>query len=465
MCMFITTANTTDTIPRPLLDRMEVIELASYTDEEKLQIAKSHLLPKQMKEHGLNKGPAPDVTMTPSGQIIPDYTRESGVRVLERQAGRRVPEGGYAVCWTGAVKRVTVTEKDLPELSGRAALSPRRSIADRERGRRGERPGLDRGGRRDAGGGGQRHGRHRQAGAHRQPGRRDEGVRSGGPELPPQPGASSWAFDPDFYKNKDIHVHFPEGAVPKDGPSAGIAIATAMLSALTDRKVKAGHRHDRRDHPAGPGAAHRRTEGKDHGGPAQRHPHGADPRRTTSGTWRRSTRRSGRRCSSCRWSTVDQVFDARCSARGARRSTAAGGHSAAFACRIGERHGRRPCGSKGGETMPLNFNKAEFVRSAGEPKDFLRDGLPQFAFAGRSNVGKSSVINRLVGRKNLAYVGASPGKTTHINYFLDRPAGPIWWICRAMAMPRSPRLRRSAGRRLMETLFPARRRMPSPPAC
>ena len=62
--------------------------------------------------------------------------------------------------------------------------------------------------------------------------------------------------------------------------------------------------------------------------------------------------------------------------------------------------------------MPLNFAKAGFVRSAGKPADFLRDGLPQFAFAGRSNVGKSSVINRLVGRKNLAYVGASPGKTT-----------------------------------------------------
>ena len=73
--------------------------------------------------------------------------------------------------------------------------------------------------------------------------------------------------------------------------------------------------------------------------------------------------------------------------------------------------------------MPLNFNQAEFVRSAGEPKDFLWDGLPQFVFAGRSNVGKSSVINRLVGRKNLAYVGASPGKTTHINYFrIDRKA-------------------------------------------
>ena len=73
--------------------------------------------------------------------------------------------------------------------------------------------------------------------------------------------------------------------------------------------------------------------------------------------------------------------------------------------------------------MSLNFNKAEFVRSASTPKDFLRDGLPQFAFAGRSNVGKSSVINRLVGRKNLAYVGASPGKTTHINYFrIDQKA-------------------------------------------
>ena len=68
--------------------------------------------------------------------------------------------------------------------------------------------------------------------------------------------------------------------------------------------------------------------------------------------------------------------------------------------------------------MSINFNKAEFVRSAADRSGFLRDGLPQFAFAGRSNVGKSSVINRLLGRKNLAYVGASPGKTTQINYFL-----------------------------------------------
>lgn len=94
--------------------------------------------------------------------------------------------------------------------------------------------------------------------------------------------------------------------------------------------------------------------------------------------------------------------------------------------------------------MPLNFGKAEFIRSASARDHFLRDGLPQFAFAGRSNVGKSSVINRLLGRKNLAYVGAAPGKTTQINYFLWT-GGPIWWICRATATPRSPRPRRSAG--------------------
>ena len=93
--MFITTANTTDTIPRPLLDRMEVIELTSYTDEEKLQIAKRHLLPKQMKEHGLQKAQL-RVSDDAIRQIISGYTRESGVRLLERQLGKRVPQGRHA---------------------------------------------------------------------------------------------------------------------------------------------------------------------------------------------------------------------------------------------------------------------------------------------------------------------------------------------------------------------------------
>ena len=94
--------------------------------------------------------------------------------------------------------------------------------------------------------------------------------------------------------------------------------------------------------------------------------------------------------------------------------------------------------------MVLNFSKVEFLRSAARCGDFLRDGRPQFAFAGRSNVGKSSVINRLAGRKNLAYVGASPGKTTQINYFLVDGRAYLW-ICRDMVTPRCPRRKRSAG--------------------
>ena len=112
--MFITTANTTDTIPRPLLDRMEVIQLGSYTDEEKVQIAKRHLLPKQMVEHGLKKGTlrvGDDVLRA----IIRDYTRESGVRQLERRLAAVCRKADMRLL-EGSVKRITVTEKELPKL-------------------------------------------------------------------------------------------------------------------------------------------------------------------------------------------------------------------------------------------------------------------------------------------------------------------------------------------------------------
>ena len=94
--------------------------------------------------------------------------------------------------------------------------------------------------------------------------------------------------------------------------------------------------------------------------------------------------------------------------------------------------------------MAVNLQKAEFVLSAVSPKNFIQDGRPQVAFAGRSNVGKSSVINRLLGRKNFARVGAAPGKTVHVNYFNIDGAfylvkGPIWWTCRGTATPRCPR--------------------------
>ena len=112
--MFITTANTSDTIPRPLLDRMEIIQLSSYTDEEKVQIARRHLLPKQMEEHGLKKGSvriSDDVLRA----IIRDYTRESGVRLLERRLAAVCRKADMRLL-TGGVKRIAVTEKDLPKL-------------------------------------------------------------------------------------------------------------------------------------------------------------------------------------------------------------------------------------------------------------------------------------------------------------------------------------------------------------
>ena len=234
--MFITTANTTSTIPRPLLDRMEVIELGSYTDEEKLHIAREHLLPRQRKENGLRAGQLKlgDEALR---AIITDYTRESGVRTLERQLGKLCRKCAMRLVETD-VKSVTITASDLADFLGTApyadeALSKTDQI--------GVVNGL----------------------AWTEVGGEllevEAGVMdgSGKLELTGNLGdvmqesckaaytclrsrAAELGIPADFYKTKDVHVHFPEGAVPKDGPSAGIAIATAMLSALTGRAV----RHD-----------------------------------------------------------------------------------------------------------------------------------------------------------------------------------------------------------------------------
>ena len=234
--MFITTANTTSTIPRPLLDRMEVIELSSYTDEEKLQIAKRHLLPKQLKEHGLKKTQL-RISDDAIRAIITDYTRESGVRKLEQQLAAVCRKADMRLL-TGTVKRISITEKDLREYLGVERIPPA-LYSDREE--IGVVNGL----------------------AWTESGGEILEVEvnvmdgSGKLELTGNLGdvmkesvhaalsclrtrTALLGIDHEFYKNKDIHVHFPEGAVPKDGPSAGIAITTALTSALTDRKVRAG---------------------------------------------------------------------------------------------------------------------------------------------------------------------------------------------------------------------------------
>lgn len=234
-CMFITTANTVDTIPRPLLDRMEVIQLGSYTDEEKLQIARNHLLPKQMKRHGLKKSQL-RVSDDCLREIISCYTRESGVRGLERQLGKLCRKVDRKLLSADAPKRLSLTGSNLHEYLGtRRYLPDELSMEDPV----GLVTGLA----------------WTSVGGETLEVEVNVVAGSGKLELTGNLGdvmkesahaalsylrahAMELGIDPDFYKNRDIHVHFPEGAVPKDGPSAGVTVCTAMTSALTGLPVR-----------------------------------------------------------------------------------------------------------------------------------------------------------------------------------------------------------------------------------
>ena len=232
--MFITTANTTDTIPRPLLDRMEVIELNSYTDEEKVEIAKRHLLPKQLKEHGLKKSQL-RLSDDALRKMIAAYTRESGVRVLERQIGRLCRKAAMQLV-QGDVKRVSITDKDLKDFLGVERYTESVHITKDETGVVNGLAWTEVGGEilevevnvMDGSGKLELTGN---LGTVMQ-----ESAKTALSCL--RSRSRALGIERDFYQTKDIHIHFPEGAVPKDGPSAGIAITTAMLSALTGRKVR-----------------------------------------------------------------------------------------------------------------------------------------------------------------------------------------------------------------------------------
>jgi len=234
--LFVTTANSIDTIPRPLLDRMEVIELSSYTDEEKLQIAKRHLLPKELARHGLTKQQL-RVTDGAVREIISAYTRESGVRILERRLAALCRKAAMRIVSDGT-SSVRITERQLEEYLGVPRYHPERQALE-------ERIGVVNGLAWTSVGG-----ELLEVEVNVVPG-------SGKVELTGNLGdvmkesahaalsfirsqSGRWKIPTDFYKEKDIHVHFPEGAVPKDGPSAGIAITTAMVSALTGRPVRRG---------------------------------------------------------------------------------------------------------------------------------------------------------------------------------------------------------------------------------
>lgn len=234
--MFIMTANSLDTIPRPLLDRMEIITLSSYTGEEKLNIATKYLIPKQIEKHGLKKS---NINMNNSvvKEIIDGYTRESGVRTLEREIAticRRVARE----ILENDVSKVNITSKNLEEYLGPIKVTHDKANKKNE-------VGIVTGLAWTAVGG-----EILNIEVNTMPG-------TGHLELTGQLGdvmkesaragfsyirsvASRLAIPEDFYKNIDIHVHIPEGATPKDGPSAGITMTTAVISALTGIEV----RHD-----------------------------------------------------------------------------------------------------------------------------------------------------------------------------------------------------------------------------
>lgn len=233
--MFITTANTTDTIARPLLDRMEIIELGSYTDEEKLMIAKNHLIPKQMEKHGLKKTML-RITDDAIREMIGCYTRESGVRNLERSVAEVCRKADIRILNQETPKKITVTGTNIEEF-----LGVRKFLPDRLPGN--DQVGLVTGLAWTSVGG-----ETLEVEVNVMDG-------SGKLELTGNLGdvmkesvhaalsyiranAAKLGIQSDFYKTKDIHVHFPEGAVPKDGPSAGVTVCTAMVSALTGTTVR-----------------------------------------------------------------------------------------------------------------------------------------------------------------------------------------------------------------------------------
>ena len=233
--MFITTANTVDTIPRPLLDRMEIIELSSYTDEEKVMIAKNHLLPKQILKHGLKKTQL-RVSEDALREIIRCYTRESGVRSLERCLAEVCRKTAMKLLEENGPKRVSITGANLETFLGVRKFLPDRIHSNDQVGLVTGLAWTSVGGEvlevevnvMDGSGKLELTGNLGDV--------MKESVHAAMSYI--RANAQKLGVAADFYKTKDIHVHFPEGAVPKDGPSAGITVCTAMVSALTGCSVR-----------------------------------------------------------------------------------------------------------------------------------------------------------------------------------------------------------------------------------
>jgi ATP-dependent Lon protease len=231
--MFIATANNLSTIPGPLLDRMEIISIAGYTEIEKVHITKDHLLPKELEEHGLSKGTL-QIRDEAILRVVRYYTREAGVRSLERQLAAICRKTAKVVV-AGEKKRVIITEKNLEEFLGK----PRFHYGQAEME---DQVGVATGLAYTTVGGDTL-----QIEVSLSPGKGKLVLTGKLGDVMKESAQAAFSYvrsktkelgiDEDFHEKYDIHIHVPEGAVPKDGPSAGITIATALVSALTGRAI------------------------------------------------------------------------------------------------------------------------------------------------------------------------------------------------------------------------------------
>jgi ATP-dependent Lon protease len=235
--LFICTANVLDTIPPPLLDRMEMLDLQGYTEEEKIEIAVRHLIPKQTEEHGIKLGEQVEFTREAIAAISRHYTREAGVRNLEREIATLCRKQARKIA-EGHPEKLTVTPENLVEFLGVQRFRMETELVDRTR-----QPGVAVGlAWTPTGGdilfvevssmkGGKNFTMTGHVGKVMQ-----ESMQAALAWV--RAHAEEYGIDPDFFQSRDIHIHVPAGAIPKDGPSAGITMVSALVSALAQRPIR-----------------------------------------------------------------------------------------------------------------------------------------------------------------------------------------------------------------------------------
>ena len=437
--MFICTANVLHTIPQALRDRMEVLQLAGYTEAEKVQIAKKFLAPEgdrerrpDQREHHLRRRVVRD--------DHPRYTREAGVRSLEREISSVCRKVARKVVSEGKSFKEEITADKVTQYLG----VPRfRNTMAEEHNEIGVATGLA---WTEVGG------EILTTEATLMPGKghltltgklgdvMQESAQAAMSYV--RSKAEEYGIPKDFNKRTDVHIHVPEGAIPKDGPSAGITLATTLVSALARVADPQGRRDDRRDHPARQGAADRRREGKGARRASRRHQehHPAEGQREGSGGHSEERARH-----------VERLLgpdDGRGSEDRAGRT--AGGTPAGRGAGGTGRHRRRHdyplrqgdsdqdsdcrfgepsiCITPSESASESREDRGELRSERRERSDLPRDGLAEIALVGRSNVGKSSLINALV-RQRVARTSAAPGKTRLANvYRVTRGGGAPFYL-------------------------------------